>query len=319
MNRGPANRQAGGGGAAGGAGNYSNVSTSETHHTGGDPHHQHHHHHHHEHHDHHGHHGLPPPMVSAATVEEKEQWTLATLFFLPVARCGYILFVLLSPFPSFFVVSSNFRQYSKNTSGSQITTTPEDYGAWGERFTAFSWLVLLVLFFAAFAHYMKYCPLMSGRPKELLKVIPECRGNVAVTLVTPTVDEDYALLLRTLLGRTATAFYTVANDEHKLRGIYVDAMLNEERRKNIDEYRKALWRAWNSFLLEVISYSNDVIDPDALEQNSLNQLKFNTVEVNFQAMSKLMEFLDGWLANVERNELTYNYSLSVHYANDTEK
>jgi hypothetical protein len=238
-------------------------------------------------------------LTSNVRVEDTERWTMASLWFIPFARFCFIAFIFLSPFPGFFVTDSDYHYVG------------DDHGKWGGRVTVIGWVVLVCLFFSAFSHYLKYYPLLSGRPKELLRVIPECRGNVAVTLVSPFVDEDHSVFLRSLLGRSLTVFHTVSNVDHKLKGLYVDAILNEERRKGVDEYRKSLWKAWNSFLLEIILISSD-IDPETLECNS------NTVEISIHSIQRIMKFLTMWLESVEHKELYYNYSLSVHATADAD-
>jgi hypothetical protein len=301
---------------------------------------------------------LPPvdaesvPLSCNVRIEDKEHWTMATYWFMPVTRIGFILFVLLSPFPSFFVLQSNFKKKettTTNTSGGrrllsfflagledyyqpmqeqdiygssldhlqevdrrqlQTISVSSSYGRWGQNIKAVSWVVLIVLFFSAFSQYMKYAPVMSGRPKELLRSVPECKGKAVVSVVTPIVDEDYALFLRSLLGRALTVFHTVANKEHKIQGLYVDTIINEERRGKVMEIRNIVWKAFNYFLLEVVLITSELTPENLNFRTKSNGVP--AVEVPFTCMEKLIQFLEIWLEKVVANELTYNYCMSVN-------
>mmetsp|Transcript_14970 Transcript_14970/g.22515 ORF Transcript_14970/g.22515 Transcript_14970/m.22515 type:complete len:1308 (-) Transcript_14970:8-3931(-) len=123
---------------------------------------------------------------------------------------------------------------------------------WGSRLDVVEWVILLAIFFDMVNSLFRGLPMLSGRPTDLASS-RTCivDGTAVLGLCSPFVSEDDAILLRSLLGRTCTAFHTCGG-RHNIRGLYVDTILNEKRYKG-EENRKKLWFAWMRFLTELIN------------------------------------------------------------------
>jgi hypothetical protein len=241
------------------------------------------------------------PRVSNEENNEKVEKKSNTASCLMVtARIAFFLFIIFSPFPGFYVTG-------------EVVGSPPNYGYWGQRMDVFHWLVLVVLFLMSIGNYFKYFAILSGSPRELPIIsATECSGNIAAVLVTPLDNEDYSLFLRSLFGKTLTAFCTITSTEHKVKGLYIDAILNEEIDPDIRERRKALWRTWNCFLLETILVSSKM-EPEEL------QFSLDTFTVPLQYIQRLANFLTIWLDALEQREAHYDYSTNVHIQTERQK
>jgi hypothetical protein len=73
-----------------------------------------------------------------------------------------------------------------------------------------------------------------------------CSGTAVLGCTTPIVSENEAIFLRGLVGRTLTALHTMGG-RHRIKGLYVDTILNESR-KDGDDKRLQMWFAWIQFI-----------------------------------------------------------------------
>jgi hypothetical protein len=241
-----------------------------------------------------------PRMLNEDNGDKIETKSNTASVLIVLARIGFFLFIIFSPFPGFYVTG-------------EVVGSAPSYGYWGQRMDVFHWLVLAVLFLVSIGNYFKYFALLSGSPRELpLISATECSGNIAAALVTPLDNEDYSLFLRSMFGKTLAAFCTITNTEHKVKGLYIDAILNEEINPDIRERRKALWRTWNCFLLETILVSSKM-EPEEI------QFSLDTFTVPSQYIQRLANFLTIWLDALEQREAHYDYSTNVHIQTERQK
>jgi hypothetical protein len=152
-----------------------------------------------------------------------------------------LLFVLL-----FFVLIAplmfRYACGSSNERGVDSTTIP-----WGSGVDGWEWSVMVVLWLGILGSIFRLLPMVAGRPAAV-ESSQRCRldGMAALGLVSPFSSEDDAILLRSLLGRTCTAFHTIGS-RHSMQGLYVDCVLNERRIKG-EANRRNCWLAWMKFL-----------------------------------------------------------------------
>jgi hypothetical protein len=123
--------------------------------------------------------------------------------------------------------------------------------AWGSGLDSWEWTVLVVLWLGLLGSIMRLLPVVSGRPAAI-ESSQKCKldGIASLGLCSPFSSEDDAILLRSLLGRTCTAFHTVGS-RHSYQGLYVDTILNERRIKG-EAYRRNVWLSWMKFLHSLV-------------------------------------------------------------------
>jgi hypothetical protein len=126
--------------------------------------------------------------------------------------------------------------------------------AWGSGIEAWEWCALYVIWFGVLGTIFRLLPMVSGRPSAL-ESSQKCTldGVAALGVCSPFSSEDDAILLRSLLGRTCTAFHTVGS-RHSIHGLYVDTILNERRVKG-EANRRNCWIAWMKFLSALVDVS----------------------------------------------------------------
>ena len=99
----------------------------------------------------------------------------------------------------------------------------------------------------SFGALCKFLPILVGLPteKELHSQV-QTKGTAVIVLTTPIVAENEAIFLRTLIGRTLTAFHTMGG-RHVVRGFYLD-MIIDELRNNKWLLRAHIFAAWIDYL-----------------------------------------------------------------------
>lgn len=133
------------------------------------------------------------------------------------------------------------------SNGTETEYLGEGPVVWGAQLTVIDWIVLIVMFLDTFSTILRFMPVLSGRPTEMEAARDvQCTGAAVLGTATPIVAENEAILLRGLIGRTATAFHTVGS-RHNINGLYVDTIVNEFRGKG-EEKRLFMWCSWMSFL-----------------------------------------------------------------------
>lgn len=126
--------------------------------------------------------------------------------------------------------------------------------SWGAGITNVEWIILLASFFDTFNNILKALPMVSGTPTQIdstLNCIVE--GHIVLGHCSPFVSEDEVIFLRSLIGRSCTMFQTCGG-RHKIRGLYIDTIMNERRLKG-ERHRKLLWFAWMKFITRLVKLS----------------------------------------------------------------
>ena len=117
---------------------------------------------------------------------------------------------------------------------------------WGSTFNMWDWIVLITVFLDTLGNFMRFLPLLSGRPADVeSSKSVQCSGTAVLGCSTPIVSENEAIFLRGLIGRTLTAMHTIGS-RHVIKGLYLDTIINEFRGKN-EERRTQMWCAWIQF------------------------------------------------------------------------
>lgn len=122
---------------------------------------------------------------------------------------------------------------------------------WGGSLTIYDWIVLLTIFFDTCGNFMRFLPILCGRPTDIESAKSvQCSGCAVLGCSTPIVSENEAIFLRGLVGRTLTVLHTIGS-RHNIKGLYLDCIVNEFRGKGEDK-RIQMWCAWIQFI-EVIA------------------------------------------------------------------
>lgn len=141
------------------------------------------------------------------------------------------------------------------TNVSKQVETGSDNVVWGGNLHFIEWVVLMVLFFDTFGNILRGLPILSGRPSDI-NAARTCHvhGIAVLGHVTPIVSEDEVALLRSLIGRTATALRTACG-RHSLQATYIDIIANEKRGEPNEIARFKLWMAWMDFITNIVEMS----------------------------------------------------------------
>ena len=209
--------------------------------------------------------------------------------------CGIPCFENSGPYPSQCRGDGVIDPSLLSTNESMTYTTDKMTSTWASSLNEVEWVVLLVIFLDTFcmivstficfnvstsAIILKSLPFLSGRPTEVNSTQPRVSGNITLCwylhcinvlgcvvlgTMAPFSQEDHAIFLRNLLGRTTTIFKTICinsrvfcvsvifvDGKHDIHGAYLDVVLNEERSI---EGRQLCYDAWMAFLIQLLQYS----------------------------------------------------------------
>ena len=126
--------------------------------------------------------------------------------------------------------------------------------SWGSNLDNWEIYILITLFASMTGSIIRLLPVLCGVPATIESVKPiKLEGNSALCLVSPFCAEGDEMLLRSMLGRTATLFHTVGS-RHRLNGLYLDVTMNERRLKG-EATRKNIYYEWMGFLTTLIKIS----------------------------------------------------------------
>jgi len=166
------------------------------------------------------------------------------------------LFVVITPLMFRYVVGSSNEQ---DVNSADVK--------WGSDIDGFEWTVLVVLWLGMLGSIMRLLPVVSGRPSAI-ESSQKCSldGIASLGLCSPFSSEDDAILLRSLLGRTCTAFHTVGS-RHSFQGLYVDTILNERRIKG-EAYRRNVWLAWMKFMNSLVDVCLLIKEQQAMQHEA---------------------------------------------------
>eukprot|EP01032_Pedospumella_encystans_P014583 gene14583-16739_t len=164
------------------------------------------------------------------------------------------MYVVLAPLMFRYITGSS------NTQGADSSDV-----RWASDVDSWEWAILVVLWLGLLGSIMRLLPMVAGRPAAV-QSSQKCvlDGIASLGLCSPFSSEDDAILLRSLLGRTCTAFHTVGS-RHSCQGLYVDTVLNERRIKG-EAYRRNVWISWMKFLNSLIDVCLLIKEEQAKEQ-----------------------------------------------------
>jgi hypothetical protein len=118
---------------------------------------------------------------------------------------------------------------------------------WAYDLSLIDWIILITIFLDTLGNIMRFLPMLVGPPTSTeSSASVTCSGTAVLGCTTPIVSENEAIFLRGLVGRTLTALHTMGG-RHRIKGLYVDTILNESR-KDGDDKRLQMWYAWIQFI-----------------------------------------------------------------------